>query len=323
MKVLLFSIILVAFLCIAASHYVFEVPRGWPEAIYDFKNNPLNEEKIKLGRILFYDPVLSRDNSVSCASCHSQYNAFAHSDHPVSHGINDRLGTRNAPALINLAWQKQFMWDGAVHNLDVQALAPLHNPDEMDETIGNVVQKLQRNPYYPQIFQSAFGDSVVTGEYLLKALTQFMLTLVSANSKYDSVQLQLATFTTKEQRGYALFKTHCNTCHTEPLFTSNQFSTNGIPVSKYNDFGRMKVTNNPKDSLLFKVPTLRNVEFSYPYMHDGRFKSLRQVLQHYVSKNRPIILTPDEQVEITAFLLTLTDRQFLFNPAYSYLSPQQ
>lgn len=305
-------------------------PKGWPKPNYDFAKKPLKPSTIELGRVLFYDPILSRNNTISCASCHSPYNAFTHVDHALSHGIDDKIGTRNSPALMNLAWNKLFMWDGAVNNIEVQALAPMHNKVEMDETIEHVVVKLQASKMYPPLFRKAFGDSIITGEHTLKAIGQFMLTLVSANAKYDSVMRHQNTFTTQEQNGYRLFKTHCSTCHTEPLFTNLSFENNGLPVdTTLNDFGRTRISHNPSDSLRFKVPTLRNIEYSYPYMHDGRFKTLSAVLKHYTSGiqnsstlspalQQPITLTANEKIDLIAFLLTLSDKSFLFNPNFAY-----
>nr|HPI54462.1 cytochrome-c peroxidase [Chitinophagaceae bacterium] len=247
-----------------------KAPKGWPSMRYPLPDSA----KIRLGRFLFYDPILSRDNSISCASCHSQYTAFTHVDHSVSHGIQDRIGTRNAPALINLAWKKHFMWDGAIHHLDAQSLAPITNPLEMDETLAHVAAKLQHQQKYPSLFYTAFRDSVITGEHVLKSLSAFMLTMVSTNSRYDSMQRAEIQFTSQETRGYNLFKRHCASCHQEPLFTNDEFMNNGLlPDSNYNDIGRVKISLNVKDSFCFMVPTLRNIEFSYPYMHDGRFQT--------------------------------------------------
>lgn len=308
----------------------FKVPQHFPKPVYDFSKNPMSDNKIQLGRALFYDPILSRNNMISCASCHSQFSAFTHVDHALSHGIEDKIGIRNSPALMNLAWQKTFMRDGGINHLDVQSLAPISNPLEMDEKITTVVSKLQSSKLYPNLFYKAFGDSIVTGEHTLKSISQFMLTLVSSNSKYDSVMRKQVEFSEQENKGYALFKKNCSSCHTEPLFTNDDFKNNGIAIdTTLNDFGRYGVTKNPSDSLKFKVPTLRNIEFSYPYMHDGRFKKLSQVLTHYTSgieKNKtlsselqkPIVLSANEKVDIIAFLLTLTDKSFLFNPEYFY-----
>lgn len=308
----------------------FYVPKNWPKPSYNFALYPLSQEKIKLGRILFYDPILSRDNTISCASCHSQYTAFTHVDHDLSHGIEDRIGTRNSPALMNLAWHKSFMWDGSINHLDMQALAPISHPDEMGEKIEHVVVKLQQSKSYPHLFYEAFKDSLITGEHTLKAISQFMLTLISSESKYDSVMRKQRVFTEQEKNGYTLFKQNCSSCHTEPLFTNLRFENNGLPLDKIlKDYGRMALTHNPKDSLLFKIPSLRNIEFSYPYMHDGRFKTLSEVMNHYTKGiqhsatlakqlNKELILTSNEKVDLIAFLLTLTDRKFLFNPAYSF-----
>ena len=321
-------LLLCAFRAVEEIH--FQVPENWPTPVYRFESNPLSASKIALGRALFYDPILSRDNSISCASCHSQYTAFTHVDHDLSHGIEDRIGTRNAPALMNLAWQKTFMWDGAINNLDMQSLAPISHPDEMDENLENVVRKLQKSTVYPKLFYTAFNDSSITGEHTLKAISQFMLTLVSANSKYDRVKRREAEFTVQEQSGYGLFKRHCASCHTEPLFTNGEFENNGLPVdTTLMDWGRMNVTQRSQDSLKFKVPSLRNIEFSYPYMHDGRFKRLSEALNHYTSgiqKSRTLskklqqqmTLSSNEKVDLVAFLLTLTDKEFLFNPKFSY-----
>ena len=312
------------------NQYFFHVPEMWPEPKYDFSKNPLTPEKIELGRALFYDPVLSRDSTISCNSCHSQYTVFAHTDHTLSHGIDNKIGTRNAPALMNLAWQSNFMWDGAINHLDMQPLAPISNKDEMDSRIDSVVLKLQRSKIYPALFSKAFGDSIITGEHTLKAISQFMLTIVSSDSRYDSVMRRQKEFTEQEENGYRLFKKNCSSCHTEPLFTNYKFENNGLPVDKtLNDFGRMKITHDANDSLKFKVPSLRNIEFSYPYMHDGRFKYLADVLKHYtegVQRNKtlspqlqkPVVLSSNDKVDLTAFLLTLTDKKFLFNENYSY-----
>lgn len=309
---------------------LFSFPENWPKPAYDFTKNPLSEAKVQLGRALFYDPILSLDSSISCESCHSQYTAFTHVDHSLSHGIGNRMGTRNAPALMNLAWGKSFMWDGAINHLDMQALAPLSHPDEMGEKMAHVVDKLQHSNIYPALYYKSYGDSIITGEHTLKAISQFLLTLISANAKYDSVMRKESNFTKQEANGYKLFRQNCAACHKEPLFTNQQFESNGLPLdTTLNDYGRYKVTANVNDSFLFKVPTLRNIQFSNPYMHDGRFKRLNDVLKHYttgivhskhLSKQltKPIILSTNDRVDLVAFLLTLTDKTFLFNPFFSY-----
>ena len=307
----------------------FEVPKGWPKPHYNFKDNPLTEEGFQLGRNLFYDPILSKDNTISCASCHLQATGFTHVDHALSHGSEGRIGTRNSMALVNLAWSKSFMWDGGVNHLDVQPIAPITSSVEMDETMENVVAKLQKSAKYRNLFEKAFGTSKITGQRVLKALSQFELQLVSANSKYDKVMRKEATFTLQEQKGYELFKTNCASCHNEPLFTSEKFENNGLTVDNtLNDIGRMKISNKQEDYLRFKVPTLRNSQFTFPYMHDGRFKTLTEVVKHYNSlgnnKNlpkqlsKPINLSDNERVDLVAFLKTLTDTEFLFDKRFSY-----
>lgn len=310
----------------------FNAPKGWPRATYNFSKNPLSREKILLGRALFHDPILSADSTVSCVSCHLQYSAFTHIDHKLSHGIAGRIGTRNSPALMNLAWAKLLMWDGAVNHLDMQPLAPIAHPDEMGFSIEGVAARLNNQQRYKQLFYTAYGDSTVTGEHMLKAISQFMLTMVSANSKYDKIKQleQGVSFTQQEENGYRIFRAHCESCHREPLFTTNGFANNGLTIDNtLNDIGRVKISHNPNDSFHFKIPTLRNIEFSYPYMHDGRFMKLREVLDHYttgiqhtphLSKElrAPILLSSNEKVDLTAFLMTLSDREFLFDTSFSF-----
>ena len=310
--------------------YQLSYPSFFPQPSYPFEQNQLTEAKVTLGRALFYDPILSKNETVSCASCHNSYNAFAHTDHDLSHGINDEIGTRNAPALINLAWHKSYMWDGAINHLEVQALAPISHPKEMGESIKQVVFKLNQSALYKQLFKQAFNDTLATGERVLKALAQFQLTLVSANSKYDAVRKQQANFTAQENAGYLLFKQYCNSCHAEPLFSTYEFANNGLPIdTTLNDLGKFNLSHQPNDSFLFKIPTLRNLSYTYPYMHDGRFKKLHQVLNHYSRGIKPsstlaevlkqgIPLTSNNKADLIAFLYTLNDSSFVFNPKFQY-----
>ena len=327
-----YFIVLLGFLCCAFTieKAPFVVPEYFPKPAYDFSKNPLTDHIILLGRNLFYDPILSKNNTISCESCHSPFSAFTHIDHALSHGIDDKIGLRNSPALMNLAWKTNFMWDGAVNNLDMQALAPISHPSEMGSDIGEVVGKLNASEKYRNLFYHAFGDSIATGEKTLKAISQFELTLISANSKYDKVMRKEMVFTPQEENGYLLFKKNCASCHKEPLFTNDGFENNGLPMdSLLGDLGRMTITSNSKDSLKFKVPTLRNIEYSYPYMHDGRFQKLAQVLNHYTNEILPsktlseelqnkIILTSNEKVDVIKFLLTLSDKDFVFNPQFQF-----
>ena len=309
-------LISLAFAKMETTPIYFDVPKGWPKPNYDFEANPLTEEGFQLGRRLFYDPILSRDNTISCASCHLQATGFTHIDHSLSHGIEGKIGTRNTLALMNLAWTKKFMWDGGVNHLDIQPLAPITSAVEMDETLENVVSKLQKSEKYRDLFEKAFGTSKITGQLALKALSQFALQLVSSNSKYDKVMRKEAVFTLQEQKGYELFINNCASCHKEPLFTSDKFENNGLQIdTTLNDIGRMKITNKQEDYLRFKVPTLRNVQYTFPYMHDGRFKTLTEVVKHYNSlkndKNlskqlsKPMNLSDNDRVDLVAFLKTL------------------
>jgi cytochrome c peroxidase len=328
----------IGFLCVLlfafrSADMFIDLPECFGKPVYDFKKSPLTYQRVELGRKLFYDPILSKNNQISCASCHSSYNAFAHIDHDLSHGIYDSIGKRNAPALMNLAWQSSFMWDGAVNHIEVQALAPISNPIEMDESLVNIVAKLQRAQPYPRLFFEAFGDSVITGERVLLSLAQFQLTLISCNSKYDSVMAGTSAFTAQEEIGYNLFRQNCASCHKEPLMSNYEFRNNGLKVdTTLNDYGRVVMTANPKDSLLFKVPTLRNIEYTYPYMHDGRFKTLNQVMNHYTSGivmyptlspelKKPIVLSANDKIDLISFLLTLSDKSFVFNRNFAYPSP--
>lgn len=306
------------------------IPETWPKPHYDFASSPLIEEQIQLGRELFYDPILSKDSTISCASCHLSFTAFTHVDHALSHGIHDSIGTRNSPVLINLAWSKHFMWDGAVNHIEVQGLAPITHPSEMGETLESVMQKLKRSPYYSKAIQNAYQTDSIQTSHLLKSLAQFQLTLISSNSKYDQVKQEEATFSLQEQKGYTLFQKHCNSCHQEPLFTTGEFANNGLSVdTTLNDLGRYQISLQSQDSLLFKIPTLRNIKYSFPYMHDGRFNSLQEVMNHYAHDIQPsatldpslkngIALSSNDKADLIAFLLTLTDKSFLFNPEFGF-----
>lgn len=330
--VICFLLALCAFIPSGLHKITFFKPDGWPKPVYNFAKNPLTEEGFQLGRKLFYDPILSRDSTISCSSCHLQATGFTHVDHALSHGIDERFGTRNSPALMNLAWSKTFMWDGGVNHLEVQAVAPITNILEMDETMAHVVEKLNASSNYKKLFSMAFGDSIITGQKLLLAIAQFAVQLTSYQSKYDRFMRHEAggELSEQEKNGLALFRKNCASCHKEPLFTTGNFENNGLSQDYFlKDIGRMKITGKAADSLKFKVPTLRNIQFTQPYMHDGRFKKLADVLNHYTSGikqsptlskqlNEPIQLTPNEKIDIIAFLYTLTDKEFLFDPRFSF-----
>lgn len=301
----------------------FTVPAGWPQPQYNFDSNRITKEGFALGRKLFYDGRLSKDGNVPCASCHQQFAAFATFDHDFSHGVNNQLTTRNSTGLSNLAWMKDFMWDGGISHLDLQPLAPLTAANEMGETINGVLNKLNADATYRRLFKAAFGNETINTQRMTKALSQFMLMMVNNNSKYDKVKRGEASFNLAEGLGYDIFKAKCTGCHVEPLFTDNSFRNTGMPINdNIKDFGRMKITRNPADSLKFKVPSLRNVEWTAPYGHDGRFNNLDLVMEHYRSKvvNGPttdalvrnkIPLSNFEIGQIKAFLYTLTDSTFI------------
>jgi cytochrome c peroxidase len=307
----------------------FIIPAGFPDPSYNFSTNPLTEEGFALGRKLFYDGLLSKDGNFPCASCHQQFAAFANFDHSLSHGFNNQFTLRNSPGLFNMAWNKQMHWDGGIAHIEVQPLAPLTAPNEMAEDVNNVVNKLQQNEEYKRLFRAAFGDETINSQRMLLAITQFVGSIISANSKYDNVKSGKATFTTEEQNGYTIFKAKCASCHTEPLFTDNSFRNNGMPVDPtIKDYGRIRITNKKEDSLKFKVPSLRNVAITFPYGHDGRFASITSMLEHYSSgiqdgptldpllKNK-IPLSNFDQFYLLSFLKTLTDSTLLKDPRFA------
>lgn len=306
-----------------------QIPAGFPAPQYSFTGNPLTKEGFELGRKLFYDGRLSKDGNFPCASCHQQFAAFATFDHPLSHGFNNQFTLRNAPGLFNMAWNKEMHWDGGITNIEVQPLAPITAPNEMAEDVNNVINKLKTDEFYPKMFTAAFGDETINSQRMLFAITQFVNSMVSGNSKYDKVKQHQATFTQTEQNGYTLFQSKCATCHSEPLFTDHSFRNTGIPVDPFiNDYGRMRITNKKEDSLKFKVPSLRNVALTFPYGHDGRFSSITSVLDHYSSgvqdgpttdalvKNK-ILLTNFDKFYLLEFLKTLTDSTFITDKRFA------
>lgn len=317
----------------AQPEVLFTQPANFPQPVYALDQNAPTKAGFVLGRALFYDGMLSRDGSISCAECHNQAYAFTHHQHEVSHGIDNQVGTRNSMPIQNLAWATNFFWDGGVHNLDLAPIAPIENPVEMDDKSSNVIAKLRKSSRYPPLFNAAFGSEEINGPRFLQALSQFMLTLVSGNSRYDKwVRKETGgTLTDEEQAGLTVFRAKCSSCHAGELFTDNSFRNNGLFIQGSNDIGRAHVTELDEDTYRFKVPSLRNVEKTLPYMHDGRFYSLDAVLTHYTenvqkTKNLDpllqqngrlgIALTTHEQQQIIAFLKTLTDEAFLRDPRF-------
>ena len=311
------------------------IPSNFPQPVYDLSVNPLTEEGIALGKMLFYDPILSRNNTISCGFCHQQPTAFTHHGHDVSHGIDDKLGRRNSLPIQNLIWYKNFFWDGGVHNLDLVPLNAISNPVEMDEDTQNLMTKLEAQQRYKDQFKLAFGSEEINSMRFLQALSQFLATMVSANSPYDKyIRQEGFQFNSDQLEGHALFKQHCSSCHASDLFTDQSFRNNGFstPGDLLKDAGREEITLNPEDRGKFKVPSLRNIEYTAPYMHNGKLTSLEDVLDFYSSgvqasstldpllndNGQPgISLNGDEKKKIIAFLKTLSDEQFLSDRRFS------
>lgn len=312
-----------------------KLPSNFPAPVYQFSENPVTEEGVALGKRLFYDGQLSRDNSIACGSCHLQPTAFTHHGHDVSHGIEDKLGKRNSLPVQNLIWYNTFFWDGGVHNLELTPLNAIMNPVEMDEEPEQIIAKLQLDQRYVNQFKAAFGTEEINSTRFLQALTQFLATMISANSRYDKyVRKEGEVLTADELDGLQLFTQRCAACHATDLFTDQTFRNNGFssPQDLERDRGREEITLNPNDRGKFKVPSLRNVAVSAPYMHNGKLSKLEDVLDFYASgvhdsptldpllKNNDqfgIALIEDEKKKLIAFLKTLTDQQFLTDKRFA------
>ena len=301
---------------------LFYVPAGFPLPVYDLSEN-FNLNKFELGKKLFFDPILSVDNTISCASCHFPEAAFSDPGEKLSEGINNLVGKRNSPALINLAWQPFFMWDGGVNHIEVQPLAPLTNPVEMGTSLTPIINALNQNSIYKIAFKNAFDVDTITSAYLFKALAHYMSCLISSESKYDQYSRGEIQLSNSELNGLNLFRQNCESCHSEPLFTDFSYRNNGIGWDINSpDAGRYIITLQNSDSLKFKVPTLRNIEVTFPYMHDGRINTLEEVIDHYSSGNfhpnvdntiTTISLSSIQKSDLLQFLKTLTDSKFLAN----------
>ncbi|HVK96896.1 MAG TPA: cytochrome-c peroxidase [Flavisolibacter sp.] len=306
----------------------FNVPAGFPAPVFDFSRSPITQEGFQLGRKLFHDGRLSIDGNYPCSSCHQQLAAFTTFEHDRSHGINNSHTLRNAPSLSNLAWIPIFNQDGSAATLDDVFRSHITHTNEMGENVSRVVDKLKADTAYQRLFRAAFGQKNISAELMFDALSQYVLNLVSADSKYDKVMKGQAAFSVQEQQGYTVFQAKCASCHKEPLFTDYSFRNIGLEIDPdLKDYGRMQVTGNKNDSLKFRVPSLRNLEFTSYYSHDGRFSFPRMMLQHYrfgvkqSSTLDPLLvngisLTNAEEDAIVAFLRTLSDSTFLNNPNY-------
>ncbi|HEV7780369.1 MAG TPA: cytochrome c peroxidase [Chitinophagaceae bacterium] len=305
-----------------------DIPASFPAPLYTFRDNPLSKEGFELGRKLFYDGRLSIDNLHPCSSCHQQIAAFGTFEHDRSHGVFDSHTLRNAPVLFNLAWSTSLHWDGEFASLQDEAAQPINGHIEMGETYEGVINKIKDDKEYQDLFKKVFRYPFIRPEFILKALSQFTGYLISADSKYDRYKKGTATYTLAEERGYQLYKAKCATCHPEPLFTDYSFRNIGLPVYPgLDDYGRLRITGKREDSLKFKVPTLRNTYISSNYMHDGRFNTLAQCIDHYRTGvqasttldpllTNGIPLTNGEANDVFVFLRTLTDSAFLKDPRF-------
>lgn len=308
-----------------------EYPPGYPIYV-DPPGNPLTREGIELGRHLFYDPILSGDSTQSCGDCHAQANAFG-DPRQFSVGIDGSEGNRNAPTIINPALLPVAFWDGREPSLEDQARRPVENKIEMNLPWAEAIPRLEAHPTYPAMFGRAFGDESITQDRVVKAIAQFERTFVSLNSKFDRRRRGEVAFTEIELRGFGIFfgeRGDCFHCHNGFLGTDNLFHNIGLPPDpRFNDTGRFDVTGDPIDDKSFKTPTLRNIAVSAPYMHDGRFATLEDVVGHYnlnfdttQTNLDPLIrarggrppLTAAEIDTLVTFLHTFTDQSFLTNP---------
>lgn len=308
------------------------------------EDNQLTIQGINLGRMLFYEKMLSKDGSMSCASCHRQEHAFTDTAQ-FSTGVRGELGGRQAMAIFNTAWHdNEFFWDGRAHLLRDQSLKPIQDQLEMDESLENVLVKLNQSQKYKDQFKRAFGSEEITSERMSLAMEQFMNSIVSHNSKYDQYLAGEQTLTASEQRGMDLFfreynqffpdssGADCAHCHSGDNFSNNQYMNNGLDGDNPTDVGRSKVTENANDIGKFKVTSLRNIEVTFPYMHDGRLKTLEEVVAHYntglkasatldpaleQTRGTGLMLDQQDVQDIVAFLKTLTDEDLLINPDYS------
>ena len=306
--------------------FLIQIPNGFPNMNIP-PNNPMTVEGVILGEKLFKDPILSGDNTQACINCHQQ--SFSFSDpNQYSTGIDNIPGFRNASALINIGWNNSFNWDGSAISLEEQAFEPIVNPLEMHNTWENIEYKLNSEPEYIQLFKEAFNIDYIDSTHVVMAIAQFERTLISANSRFDKYLRGEEMLTTSELSGYAIFnseKGDCFHCHGTQMFMDNSFHNNGLDTEPFLDLGLSKISGKASDDGKFKTPTLRNIEFSAPYMHDGRFSSLEEVVEHYDAGGNysstvdPLMkklgvglqLTNQEKQDLIAFLKTLSDNNFI------------
>ncbi|WP_291961414.1 cytochrome-c peroxidase [Maribacter sp.] len=312
-----------------------EVPENFPELAYDIDANPPTQLGFQLGKKLFYDGKLSSSGFISCGFRHEQRSAFTHHGHQFSHGVNDLEGTRNTPSISNMAFFNEFAWDGATSHLDLFPIIPITNEVEMGETMTGVINKLIADAVYQREFEMAFEEGGVNAENFLKAISQFMVMMISSNSTYDKYKRneEGGQLTETEAMGLTVFQQKCASCHATDLFTDGSFRNNGLPPNpQLNDLGRAEVSGSDSDKYKFKVPSLRNVSLTAPYMHDGRFGSLESVLNFYTNgmvdsetlddslrtqDGLGIALNDEEKEGLLAFFEILTDDTFINDERFS------
>jgi len=312
--------------------YTIVPPVGFPN-MYIPENNPMTMEGVALGKKLFHDPILSGDGSQSCASCHLQSAAFSDTNR-FSKGIDGSFGDRNASTIVNAGWNASNFWDGRAITLEDQAFDPVVNPIEMNNSWENVENTLNADVTYKELFRKVFNINKIDSIHVVMAIAQFERTLISANSRYDKYLRQELQLTSSELNGYVIFNTEkgdCFHCHGTEMFMDNLFHNNGLDSEPFLDVGLAIVTGLNSDNGKFKTPTLRNIEFSSPYMHDGRFSTLEEVIEHYNSGGNhsstvdPLMkklgvgleLTNQEKQDLIAFLKTLSDSEFITNPVFT------
>lgn len=323
--------------------YDLQIPEGFPQMVIP-ADNPLTVAGVSLGRHLFYDPILSVDSTQSCSSCHLQAANFT-DNLAASTGVDGITGNRSSMTLLNIGFHNTgLFWDGRVMTLEEQALLPVEDPIELHDSWPNVERKLRRHSMYPKMFREAFGierQEDISRDLAVKAIAQFERTLISSGeSKYDRVVAGEAVFTDQELDGFEIFfdinedqsqHAECGHCHNAPLFTTNEYFNNGIDavesLADFTDLARGKVTGQRFDNGAFKVPTLRNIEFTAPFMHDGRFSHMEEVIDHYATGGnpadnlgavmRPLSISEKNKAALLAFINTLQDEVFLQNPAFS------
>lgn len=303
------------------------IPAGFPELNAFVSQNKPTKYGVELGEMLFSEKRLSADNTISCASCHIHANAFA-DQHAQAVGIEGRIGLRNTPSIQNLAFMKFYNWDGSKLQLEDQPLVPIITHEEMDSSILEVIGKIKDDAVYKDLFRKTFGDENMTPERIFKSIAQFEYTLISANSKYDQVKRNEASFTESELQGYQTFQQKCASCHSSELFTDQTFRNIGFPINtNSNEAGRARVTGISDDFMSFRVPTLRNIEYTAPYGSFGQFSTLKSVLDYFdtgvldtenldpIFKNngKRIPLTEEEKTNLIAFMKTLSDTDFVKN----------